>query len=176
MKGGSVVQLTHWLTHVQTTPLLCIHRPHTPLTFWKMSRLQSNAPQRFCLQEVKDGTQPRCRPHVRSSLKPTLGLKKRPFTRSARRTKACCWCKTYPVCIKTTLYRSEIFNHTSASVVTWRLLWPTDSYGHIEPDMVPLWHLGIVASSFVMLNESTEDTLYNMAQVANITQLVGPNL
>lgn len=39
--------------------------------------------------------------------------------------------------------------------------------------MKPLWHLGIVASSFVMLNESTEDTLYNMAQVANITQLVG---
>lgn len=51
--------------------------------------------------------------------------------------------------------------------------WPTDSYGHIEPDMKPLWHLGIVASSFVMLNESTENTVYNMAQVANITQLVG---
>ncbi|XP_068567674.1 latexin isoform X1 [Cebidichthys violaceus] len=46
-----------------------------------------------------------------------------------------------------------------------------DSYGHIEPDNKPLWHLGIVASSFVMLNESTENTLYNMAQVANITQL-----
>lgn len=43
----------------------------------------------------------------------------------------------------------------------------------MEPDMKPLWHLGIVASSFVMLNESTEDTLYNMAQVADITQLVG---
>lgn len=43
----------------------------------------------------------------------------------------------------------------------------------MEPDTKPLWHLGIVASSFVMLNESTEDTLYNMAQVANITQLVG---
>lgn len=38
--------------------------------------------------------------------------------------------------------------------------------------MKPLWHLGAVASSFVMLNESTEDTLYNMAQVANVTQLV----
>uniref|UniRef100_A0A674MY16 Latexin n=1 Tax=Takifugu rubripes TaxID=31033 RepID=A0A674MY16_TAKRU len=46
-----------------------------------------------------------------------------------------------------------------------------DRYGHMEPDTKPLWHLGIVASSFVMLNESTEDTLYNMAQVANITQL-----
>lgn len=39
--------------------------------------------------------------------------------------------------------------------------------------MKPLWHLSIVASSVVMLNKSTEDTLYNMAQVANITQLVG---
>lgn len=39
--------------------------------------------------------------------------------------------------------------------------------------MKPLWHLGIVASSFIMLNESTENTLYNMAQVANVTQLVG---
>lgn len=42
----------------------------------------------------------------------------------------------------------------------------------MEPDMKPLWSLGAVASSFVMLNQSTEDTLYNMAQVANVTQLV----
>lgn len=49
----------------------------------------------------------------------------------------------------------------------------TDSHGRIDPDMKPLWHLGIVASSFIMLNESTEDSLYNMAQVANITQQVG---
>lgn len=50
-----------------------------------------------------------------------------------------------------------------------------DSHGRIEPDMKPFWHLGIVASSFVMLNESTENTLYNMAQVANITQLATEN-
>lgn len=49
----------------------------------------------------------------------------------------------------------------------------TDSHGRIDPGMTPLWHLATVASSFIMLNESTEDTLYNMAQVANITQLVG---
>ncbi|KAM7399247.1 hypothetical protein PAMP_018533 [Pampus punctatissimus] len=46
-----------------------------------------------------------------------------------------------------------------------------DSYGHIEPDMTPFWCLGALASSFVMLAESTEETLYNMAQVTNITQL-----
>uniref|UniRef100_A0A3P9CJ93 Latexin n=1 Tax=Maylandia zebra TaxID=106582 RepID=A0A3P9CJ93_9CICH len=51
-----------------------------------------------------------------------------------------------------------------------------DSHGHIEPDMKPFWHLGILASSFIMLNESTENTLYNVAQVANITQLVAPCL
>ncbi|XP_078102213.1 latexin isoform X1 [Sander vitreus] len=50
-----------------------------------------------------------------------------------------------------------------------------DSYGHIEPDMKPFWHLSIVAASFVMLNESSENTLYNMAQVANITQLATEN-
>ncbi|KAM9359017.1 latexin [Symphorus nematophorus] len=50
-----------------------------------------------------------------------------------------------------------------------------DSYGHIEPDMKPLWHLGTVASSFIMLNESTENMLYNMAQVANVTQLPTEN-
>ncbi|XP_029922773.1 latexin isoform X2 [Myripristis murdjan] len=50
-----------------------------------------------------------------------------------------------------------------------------DSYGHIDPDMKPLWHLGGVASSFVMLKESTENTLYNMAQVANVTQLETEN-
>ncbi|TNN80406.1 Latexin [Liparis tanakae] len=50
-----------------------------------------------------------------------------------------------------------------------------DSYGHMEPDNKPLWHLAIVASSSVMLNESTENTLYNMAQVADITQLATEN-
>ncbi|XP_041666979.1 latexin isoform X2 [Cheilinus undulatus] len=50
-----------------------------------------------------------------------------------------------------------------------------DSHGRIDPDMRPFWHLGIVASSFIMLNESNENTLYNMAQVANITQLPTEN-
>ncbi|XP_062275116.1 latexin isoform X1 [Scomber scombrus] len=50
-----------------------------------------------------------------------------------------------------------------------------DSYGNIEPGMKPFWHLGAVASSFVMLNESTEDTKYNMAQVANVTQMATEN-
>lgn len=62
---------------------------------------------------------------------------------------------------------------TNQSLLTAQNL--PDSYGHIEPDMQPLWHLCIVASSFVMLNESTENTLYNMAQVANVTQLPSEN-
>lgn len=47
-----------------------------------------------------------------------------------------------------------------------------DSYGHIEPDMVPFWHLGHLVASFVMLNESNENTLYNLAQVSKLQQLV----
>uniref|UniRef100_A0A673XBH4 Latexin n=1 Tax=Salmo trutta TaxID=8032 RepID=A0A673XBH4_SALTR len=46
-----------------------------------------------------------------------------------------------------------------------------DGYGHMEPSMKPFWQLGGVASSFIMLRESNESTLYNMAQVANFTQL-----
>ncbi|KAJ7990447.1 hypothetical protein DPEC_G00300410 [Dallia pectoralis] len=46
-----------------------------------------------------------------------------------------------------------------------------DSYGHMEPAMKPFWQLGGVASSFIMLRESNESTLYNMAHVANFTQL-----
>ncbi|XP_063061739.1 latexin isoform X2 [Engraulis encrasicolus] len=50
-----------------------------------------------------------------------------------------------------------------------------DSYGHMTPEMTPMWHLGGVASSFIMLRESSEDTLYNMAQIANVTQLETEN-
>ncbi|KAI1893730.1 hypothetical protein AGOR_G00126690 [Albula goreensis] len=50
-----------------------------------------------------------------------------------------------------------------------------DSYGFIATEMRPFWHLGAVASSFVMLKESNESTLYNMAQVANVTQLETQN-
>ncbi|XP_059930967.1 latexin isoform X1 [Gadus macrocephalus] len=50
-----------------------------------------------------------------------------------------------------------------------------DSYGHVAPGMEPFWHLGGVASSFVMLKESSENTLYNMAQVVSVTQLATEN-
>ncbi|XP_056468285.1 latexin isoform X5 [Gadus chalcogrammus] len=50
-----------------------------------------------------------------------------------------------------------------------------DSQGHVAPGMEPFWHLGGVASSFVMLKESSENTLYNMAQVVSVTQLATEN-
>ncbi|XP_062409224.1 latexin [Sardina pilchardus] len=50
-----------------------------------------------------------------------------------------------------------------------------DSYGHVDPEMKPMWRLGAAAASFVMLRESNESTLYNMAQVANFTQLETEN-
>nr|XP_023673917.1 latexin isoform X1 [Paramormyrops kingsleyae] len=45
-----------------------------------------------------------------------------------------------------------------------------DSYGHMAPEMKPLWRLGAAAASFIMLKESNESTLYNVAQVTNIMQ------
>lgn len=48
----------------------------------------------------------------------------------------------------------------------------SDSYGNMTEDMKPFWHLARVAASFIMLRESSENTEYNMAQVANITQQV----
>nr|XP_057935257.1 latexin isoform X2 [Doryrhamphus excisus]XP_057935258.1 latexin isoform X2 [Doryrhamphus excisus] len=63
------------------------------------------------------------------------------------------------------LYQKYNMNH---SLSTQNL---PDSNGHIEPDHEPFWHLGTVASSFVMLRESNQNTLYNMAQVDNATQL-----
>ncbi|XP_037533446.1 latexin [Nematolebias whitei] len=50
-----------------------------------------------------------------------------------------------------------------------------DSQGNMDPAMKPFWHLCTVASSFIMLSESTENTLYNMAQVGRITQLPTEN-
>ncbi|XP_072524608.1 latexin isoform X2 [Salminus brasiliensis] len=46
-----------------------------------------------------------------------------------------------------------------------------DSHGRIDPEMVPFKNLASAASSFIMLNESNENTLFNLAQVAKITQL-----
>ncbi|KAK2881599.1 hypothetical protein Q8A67_018867 [Cirrhinus molitorella] len=45
-----------------------------------------------------------------------------------------------------------------------------DSYGNMSEDMQPFWRLARVAASFIMLRESSENTEFNMAQVASITQ------
>ncbi|XP_029964769.1 latexin isoform X2 [Salarias fasciatus] len=72
--------------------------------------------------------------------------------------------------INTTAQEQALYEQfkTNKSLVSAQYL--PDSHGHIEPQNKPLWHLGIVASSFVMLKESSENSLYNMAQVVNITQ------
>lgn len=45
-----------------------------------------------------------------------------------------------------------------------------DSYGNMSEDMQPFWRLARVAASFIMLRESSENTEFNMVQVASITQ------
>ncbi|XP_034024218.1 latexin [Thalassophryne amazonica] len=77
--------------------------------------------------------------------------------------------------INTTAQEEALYQHYMANDGLLSAQYLPDSYGHIDPDMKPLWHLGAVASSFVMLNESTENTLYNFAQVANVTQLKAEN-
>ncbi|XP_056612213.1 latexin isoform X2 [Triplophysa dalaica] len=44
------------------------------------------------------------------------------------------------------------------------------NYGNMTEEMKPFWHLARVASSFIMLRESTENTEFNMAQVASVAQ------
>ncbi|XP_059389658.1 latexin [Carassius carassius] len=45
-----------------------------------------------------------------------------------------------------------------------------DSYGNVSEEMQPFWRLARVAASFIMLRESSENTEFNMAQVASVTQ------
>lgn len=103
--------VTHWLEWLKHTDYTCILPTSSaffPLTYFKSFwhpfikiRQQGIAPQKFCLPTVKNGAQPRSRPHVKSSLKSTLWLNKRPFTSSATWTKACCLHRIYLVCLHT---------------------------------------------------------------------------
>lgn len=63
----------------------------------------------------------------------------------------------------TQIERRELHVHVSLS---------SDSYGNMTEEMKPFWHLARVASSFIMLRESTENTEFNMAQVASVAQQV----
>uniref|UniRef100_A0A8C2G1F8 Latexin n=1 Tax=Cyprinus carpio TaxID=7962 RepID=A0A8C2G1F8_CYPCA len=45
-----------------------------------------------------------------------------------------------------------------------------DSFGNVSEEMQPFWRLARVAASFIMLRESSENTEFNMAKVASVTQ------
>uniref|UniRef100_A0A672QAL2 Cystatin LXN-type domain-containing protein n=1 Tax=Sinocyclocheilus grahami TaxID=75366 RepID=A0A672QAL2_SINGR len=47
-----------------------------------------------------------------------------------------------------------------------------DSYGNMSEEMQPFWRLARVAASFIMLRESSENTEFNMVQMASVTQQV----
>lgn len=65
--------------------------------------------------------QPRSRPHVRNSLKPTLKLKKRPCTNNTRWPKACCRPNIYLVCRKKqTLHTTTTNQHTKSDIAQYR--------------------------------------------------------
>uniref|UniRef100_H3AWZ7 Latexin n=1 Tax=Latimeria chalumnae TaxID=7897 RepID=H3AWZ7_LATCH len=46
-----------------------------------------------------------------------------------------------------------------------------DSFGNVSAEMKPIWTLAIVGSSYIMWQNSTENTLYNMAQVKSVKQV-----
>lgn len=62
----------------------------------KKNRPQGTALQGFCSTGAGSGARPRCKPRVKSSLKSTRCLRRKPFTSSARPT-AACRLRIYPV-------------------------------------------------------------------------------
>ncbi|XP_072264134.1 retinoic acid receptor responder protein 1-like isoform X2 [Pyxicephalus adspersus] len=46
-----------------------------------------------------------------------------------------------------------------------------DSYGNIEPQFEPVWKLAILGSSYVILDKSTEEHEYTMAQIRSVRQI-----
>ncbi|KAM4695266.1 latexin-like isoform 2-T2 [Discoglossus pictus] len=46
-----------------------------------------------------------------------------------------------------------------------------DKFGHVEPEMEPLWHLAHIACEYVKWQHSTEDTLYAMTIIKSFSQV-----
>ncbi|KAL0173467.1 hypothetical protein M9458_029435, partial [Cirrhinus mrigala] len=77
--------------------------------------------------------------------------------------------------INTTVEDEAFYQNYSAPNSTVSAHDLPDSYGHMSEEMLPFWRLGRVAASFIMLRESSEDTEFNMVQVASVTQQVSAN-
>lgn len=46
-----------------------------------------------------------------------------------------------------------------------------DSFGFIDPDMLPVWYLAIMGSSFAIWEKTSEERSYTMAQIKTVQQL-----
>ncbi|NXI54862.1 LXN protein, partial [Chloroceryle aenea] len=46
-----------------------------------------------------------------------------------------------------------------------------DSHGNVSPEMEPIWLLGWVASGYVIWQNSTEDTKFQLAQIKRVKQV-----
>uniref|UniRef100_A0A8D0LC94 Latexin n=1 Tax=Sphenodon punctatus TaxID=8508 RepID=A0A8D0LC94_SPHPU len=46
-----------------------------------------------------------------------------------------------------------------------------DSHGNVSPEMEPIRHLAWVASAYIIWQNSTEDTWYNLAQIQSVRQV-----
>uniref|UniRef100_A0A8C5PKU0 Retinoic acid receptor responder 1 n=1 Tax=Leptobrachium leishanense TaxID=445787 RepID=A0A8C5PKU0_9ANUR len=47
-----------------------------------------------------------------------------------------------------------------------------DGHGYVAPDLVPVWNLAELASSYVMWDKSTEDLEYSLQQIKNFKQVM----
>lgn len=48
----------------------------------------------------------------------------------------------------------------------------SDSHGHIDPSLVPIWDLAFLGSSYVMWEKTTQFLHYYMAQLSSVQQWV----
>ncbi|XP_005169694.2 latexin isoform X2 [Danio rerio] len=72
--------------------------------------------------------------------------------------------------INTTPQEEAFYHRYSTSDSPVSALDIPDSHGNMSQEMEPFWHLAGVSASFIMLRESSENTEFNMAQVASVTQ------
>ncbi|KAM4772797.1 ovocalyxin-32-like [Rhinophrynus dorsalis] len=47
-----------------------------------------------------------------------------------------------------------------------------DSFGFIEPDLLPVWYMAVMGSGYVIWEKTTEDRSYSMAQIKSVKQVL----
>lgn len=64
---------------------------------------------------------------------------------------------------------SEIWSPKCLNTIFFSL---SDSHGHIDPSLRPIWDLAFLGSSYVMWEKTTQFLHYYMAQLSSVKQWV----